>query len=399
VRAITWALATVAMAAPPAADRDADWRADLEYFAGEFAARRIDFRKSYPSFAREMTALEAEAARLTDAEIVLRLMRIVAGGNDAHTSVSLPVWRLGFRQLPFSTHWYADGLFVVAAAPGFDAALGARVVKIGRMTAEEALQAVAPYISHENDAGLREFSSAYLQTVEILQAAGVAETDGTAILTLERPGGSPFVLRARPQPSGVVNAIRFPPTLSNRNREAFYWHEYLPAARALYVQYNRRLNDPKIPFDAFARVVFGVMDSRPVERVVVDLRFNPGGNSRVIQPLKEGLLSRRKPVYVLIGPGTFSSAMDNAIEMRRQLKAVLIGEGTGERPNDYGEVKRMTLPHSALEIQYSTKYFRRLKDTDPPALEPDVLARGSFADAAAGRDRALEEALRRGGGR
>jgi hypothetical protein len=54
----------------------------------------------------------------------------------------------------------------------------------------------------------------------------------------------------------------------------------------------------------------------------------------------------------------------------------------------------LKLPHSGLEIQYSTEYFRLMKDSDPDALYPDIAAPRTLADILAGRDPALDAALR-----
>jgi len=39
------------------------------------------------------------------------------------------------------------------------------------------------------------------------------------------------------------------------------------------------------------------------------------------------------PIYVLIGPATFSSATNNAIKLRRILSAKLVGEPTAPAPD------------------------------------------------------------------
>ncbi|HEU4387648.1 MAG TPA: peptidase S41, partial [Blastocatellia bacterium] len=117
----------------------------------------------------------------------------------------------------------------------------------------------------------------------------------------------------------------------------------------------------------------------------------------VIWPLFSGLKKREAlsaHLFVLIGPATFSSAQDNALDLRRDLKATLVGEATGERPNGYGEVRTIELPNSGLIVQYCTKYFRTVKDSDPPALEPDVRVFSNLADVLAGRDPVLEAALK-----
>jgi hypothetical protein len=79
----------------------------------------------------------------------------------------------------------------------------------------------------------------------------------------------------------------------------------------------------------------------------------------------------------------------NAIDLDQRAGAVLVGEPSAGRPNHYGEVKSMRLPHSGMRVFYSTKYFSRYeKDTD--ALYPDISARWSFADITTWNDEAME---------
>src|SRR5437867_1365407 len=93
--------------ASPPADRETSWRQDLKFFADEFAAHHADFAKLYPQpgFNNELAAMQADIPKLTDTEIVLRLMRLVASANVGHTNVYLPIFKLGFRQLPLSLRW------------------------------------------------------------------------------------------------------------------------------------------------------------------------------------------------------------------------------------------------------------------------------------------------------
>jgi C-terminal processing protease CtpA/Prc len=135
-----------------------------------------------------------------------------------------------------------------------------------------------------------------------------------------------------------------------------------------------------------------------VDRTVVDLRFNAGGDSRVVKPLIDGLKSRKSlsaegHLYALIGPITYSSGMMAAMDFKDELHAVLVGEPTGGKPNSFGEVKRATLPNSNLTIYYPTKYFRPISDGDPESIMPDVTVRLTLEDFLAGRDPVLEAAL------
>jgi C-terminal processing protease CtpA/Prc len=139
------------------------------------------------------------------------------------------------------------------------------------------------------------------------------------------------------------------------------------------------------------------IDKHPIKRVVVDLRWNGGGDSRVISPLKKALAARPKlagHVYVLIGPNTFSSALDNAMEWKRELRATLVGEPTGGKPGGYyGEVKKLTLPNSKLVVRYTSKYFGGPPDQDASSLTPDIAAPLTLGDLISGRDPALGAAI------
>ena len=161
----------------------------------------------------------------------------------------------------------------------------------------------------------------------------------------------------------------------------------------MFIQYNCE-NDPKRHFGDFTSHLFADADAQTVKRVVIGLRNNGGGNERVIGPLKSGLAERRKsvgPIYVLIGPGTFSSAVINAQQLHSSLSATLVGENSGGRPGGYGEVSRVTLPKSTRVGQFTTK---RWDTTGPKTLMPEVLAPINIADFLAGRDPALDAAIR-----
>ena len=102
-----------------------------------------------------------------------------------------------------------------------------------------------------------------------------------------------------------------------------------------------------------------------------------------------------RPLCLLMGPGTFSSAMMMANTVRQSGIGTLIGEPTGEPPNAYGEVLSFRLPHSGLAGQVSSARF--ILDPDSTAalrgVLPHVGVVRETADIVAGRDPAMEIAL------
>jgi C-terminal processing protease CtpA/Prc len=149
---------------------------------------------------------------------------------------------------------------------------------------------------------------------------------------------------------------------------------------------------------AFMAEVFAALESSAAERLIIDLRHNSGGNSAVLGRFVPDLAAHPRlaapgSLRVLVGSQTYSSGMTNAWELRSGARARLYGEPTGGKPNSWGEMRTFVLPRSGLEVSYSTQFFRKL-ETDPPAVEPDVLVPLTSADWFAGVDPVLERALR-----
>jgi hypothetical protein len=391
----------------PSGTRDERWQQDLSFFAKEFPGDHLDFAKIYSKekFAAEISSIEESAAQSSDAQIILRLVRLVASGNVAHTHVLFPPEPMAFHRLPLTLYWYSDGLGVNAAAPEYKDALGARVVRIGGMTPEQVEAAVEPYIAHENDTWLHELSPSYMIVEELLRELKLTNADGRVEITFAKTDGKQFVLTIAPEDWSVKGAtlnaseaLNLPVALYRKNLQSYYWYEYLPDSQTLYIQYNKCMEDPARAFADFSKELFTFADAHPVQRTIVDLRFNQGGNSVIIKPLENGLKSRKAlsvqgHLFTLIGASTFSSGLLAATEFDNDLHAVLIGEPTGEKPNSYGEIRILTLPNSQLRTTYCTKYFRLMKNSDAPALEPKILVKPSLADFLAGRDPVMESAI------
>src|SRR5260370_31719279 len=119
--------------------REGRWREDLTYFATQLSANQLDFVRLYPKdrFDGELDAIRQQVAQLSDAEIILRLMRLAALGGVAHNTVQFSKGPQAFHSLPIRFRWCSDGLIVTRVAEEHAAALGARVLRIGQLTPEE----------------------------------------------------------------------------------------------------------------------------------------------------------------------------------------------------------------------------------------------------------------------
>jgi hypothetical protein len=299
---------------------------------------------------------------------------------------------MGFAmRLPLGFGWLDDGLAVIAASSDYSGALGARVLDIGGRTPQQLLTALEPYISFENDFEKRTNFPDLIEAQGVLKHQGLVGPDRAVPITFQKPGGEPFTVPVAPalgnvRKFGLYEGLKIASPLRNTHPGSAYWHEYLADSGTLYIQYNQCENDPKYPFADFARQALA-------DAVAIDLLYNAGGNSRVIAPLASGLAARLKSVgkvYVLVGPYTFSSAVDNAIQLQRDLKATLVGEPSGGMPKGYGEVALLKLPNSKLVVQITTKRWGPEHFEGPLSLTPAIPAPLRLADLLASRDPALD---------
>ena len=396
--------------------RPEQWRQDLQSLATELPRRHknLFFKTPREEFDRAVAELDAAIPAKADHEIVVGLMRITALVGDAHTSLSFPGGSSAFRRYPLRLAWFRDGIYVthVTAATfpsprglrGYRRALGARLVQVGETAIEQVVAAVSTVISHENEAWLREQSPSYLVIPEVLNALGVLPDMERGRFVFEDFSGQRLSLEfapvSRSEPIEWLQAppwTRVPLPLYRQKPDVFYWYRYLDDSQTLYFQYNRCANAPDLPFSTFAQELLAFLDTHPVARFVIDLRQNPGGNSSIISPLISGLRSRtainqRGHLFVIIGQGTFSSGVNNTIDLRNQTNAIFFGGPTGGKPNSYGELGSFVLPNSGLTCFYSTKFFQ-LVPGDPPSVFPDITVELSSDDYLTGRDPVLEAIL------
>lgn len=372
----------------------AQWREDLQYLARELPKRHKNafHAVSREQFERAVAELDAAIPTLQDDQIVVGMMRITAMIGDGHTHVRLPPFRL----YPLALYWFGGDLRVTRALPDYRQALGARVIKINGVAVEEVNARVRTLLSQgENDWFFLAAGPALMTRAEVLHALGVTPDAGRAPFTFEDEQGKQFTLDispVAPDPalnSRLLGAAKSEPLFRQRPAEPF-WFTYLPEAQAVYVNFRS--------YDSLGenvRKLFELVDANPTRKLVIDLRQNGGGDftkvrgSLIPAVRQRPALNRKGHLFVVTGRNTFSAAMTNAIDFRKETNAILVGEPPGERPNSYQENDEMRLPNSRLVVSYSTRYYKFL-DEDAPAVMPDKRIDPDWEAYKAGRDPVMD---------
>ena len=183
------------------------WREDLRYMAQEVPKRHkyLFHTMTRQQFDDAVRKLDERIPLLARHQTIVELGRIVAMVEDGHTSINfLFDSKIGFRYYPVALHLFKDGLFVYAADGQYATAVGARVVKIGNASAEQALNAVRDLIARDNEMGFKDNAPLLLTTPEVLHAAGLIDNMEKAQFVVERQGQQ-TVIELKPMPAPRPN--------------------------------------------------------------------------------------------------------------------------------------------------------------------------------------------------
>lgn len=381
--------------------REQRWREDLRYLAEELPKRHKDlfFKLKREDFEGEVSGLDRAIPGLSDEEVKTALIRLVARVGDAHTSIG---WGYRFRY-PINLYQFGRDLYVTSAAEDYKQIVGMRLVEIGVTPIDKAKAAISELVSHDNEEWLKSQLPSFLSNADFLYGLKLLPATGEGKFTFTNSMGRKASLTLKAVPAeatlkyiSVLDQSKVPLYLQKQNQN--YWFEYLQESKTLYLNYNRCQEIKDRPFKAFTDEVMAFVDANPVERLVIDLRRNSGGNEGIFFPLLLKIRSHEKlnqkgKLFVVIGRRTFSSGFGNARSLKTNTQAILVGEPTGQKPNAFGEVGYFQLPHSKLAVNFSTKFWIRMEG-DPPTMAPDILIEPAFEEFAAGRDPVLEAILK-----
>jgi len=373
------------------------WSEDLSYLARELPGRHINafHTVSRETFAGEVARLNVDIPKMNGDEVLVGLMRIVALIGDGHTHLDLPP---SYQRYPLEFRWFGDELYVVAAASPYHAVVGARVLTIGSKPISEVLELTSQLVPRgENDGRTRLTATMLFASPEVLHGLGVIADRASAPFAFELADGERVNIALSPAPMGDFSSWRLvtgekPPLYLQRLNEQ-WWTELLPEAKTVYFSFTGY--PPDAAFRERTAALARLLDESQAQRLVIDLRRNQGGDfqqfRRILLPIIKArpAINRKGALFVITGPGTFSAASTNALDLRNEANAILVGSPTGQRPNHYGDHGEIRLPNSGFRISYSMQFHRLGADADT-AVAPDRLIDPTWPEFRAGRDPVME---------
>jgi tetratricopeptide (TPR) repeat protein len=173
------------------------------------------------------------------------------------------------------------------------------------------------------------------------------------------------------KPAGWIDMrddAKSPPPLYLKHPDNLYWFEYLADSKTIYVQYNAVQNKQDESIEDFAKRLFAFVQSNQVERFILDMRNNGGGNNYLNRPLLLGIIKskidERGKLFTIIGRRTFSAAQSFVNELDKYTNTFFVGEPTSEAVNHFGDPVRFDLPKSGLTIRASSLWWQIMDPRD-----------------------------------
>ncbi len=335
-------------------------------------------------------------------EAIMRLMKLVASLNDGHTSIARS-WdeKADFKKLPLRLYWFQEGIYISRIARDFEEYKGMKVEAIGGVPIEDVINKAKPYIHGDNESAVRNVLPRRLSQFNFLKGLGLLNRDELVIFNLLNHDGKAHTLTLDASVIGreteLISArtAKAPP-LYLSNFEDPYWFTFMAAEKLMYFQFNSVSEMKDKPLSVFVDELFGAIDSLPVEKLVIDIRNNNGGDNSILNPLIHALIkcdkiNQKGKLFTVIGKLTFSAAVSLTTELEKHTNTIFVGEPTSASPNHYGETKLGELPTTGIKFLYSSQFWQgSIPWDDRPWIAPSLPAVESIDDYINGRDPCLE---------
>lgn len=391
--------------------RTEGWRHDLSFLETEIKRMHYHpFHKiSQADFEREAERIRAEIPRLTDNQVIVRIMRLMSLIGDGHTGTFPDLTGRWPDALPIQFGLFQEGLFVISADAKYADLVGTQVLRIGELTPEQVTQAVKPIISEDNEQGITRAVVNFIRYPQVLNGLGlqsqsdrieltVRDADGktrTASVVAEQIDSRFDRIFGHPKWTQVYEKTPGPMPLYLKDRRTNYWFERLPNSKTVYFQFNLVVNSPTESLSAFVERLFKFVDENDIDKLIIDMRWNNGGNAMMLMPLVNGLVrskvNRPGRLFVIVGRYTFSAAIPAAAWIERHTNAIFVGEPTPSGPNVIAESNIITLPYSRVPVSISDFFWQGSWPNDRRAwIAPLHFVPPSFDAFKAKRDPALE---------
>ncbi|HSE40210.1 MAG TPA: hypothetical protein VLH08_05545 [Acidobacteriota bacterium] len=415
-------------------DQDSKGRlADLEFAKREYVQKAPAFTGEARTKAETLIEqLKEQVNSMSDAQFVFALARIAGLADNAHDMFDLGdgAWSPNLR-LPVRMIWFPDQLIIARASPEQADILGARVVSVEGLTPSQLMDQLRP-IQGGIDTYRRWQLNWIFHTPESLYALGMAKAPDRLHLRLKLQSGKTINRIIIALPKNDVPPSRHPSRywipapwpgeaekgwrvaidpskapLYLQDSDAWFRMKPLPEMDALYIQFRSNMDEEGAKIAPFVASVNQAVSTHPPRNVIVDLRFDTGGDNTQNRDLMN-VIARKIPgrIYLLVGNYTFSAGIASAAALAHDggRKVTIVGSEIADRMHWWSEHQApICLPASKVCFQINSGYWDLVHgcknnpkcfgdqfNLNVPSLEPQLQAPLLSTDWLANRDPGMQ---------
>lgn len=358
---------------------------DLEFLKTELPKRHKNlFAKiSEQEFNRKIDEIERVSKTLNIENFEIELYKLIKDIGDEHTRIE-PTYT---TVLPVNFDFFREGIFVTGTDTLHAQLLYKKLTAVEKTSIQEIIKEFEKIVKTDNPSYFDVSFQRFINNPRVLKGMNITQSDSAVNFLLDN---ARYEIPALPVENFSSKSAAG--LLRNGNNDN-YWYKLIDDGKILYFNYQECVVQKDKPFETFNNLLWQCIDSVKPKRIILDLRNNSGGNSAILSPfldkLHDSYLNKKGSLFVLIGKKTFSSALMNAVDLKRNFQSILIGESTSGSVNHYGETRGFRLPNSKIIVGYSTRYWETWKGYKG-ALRPDVNIRYSIKYFVQNKDEAIE---------
>lgn len=423
---------------PQPPDQAAAQRDDLEFLRGFLDA---DWGYTSDLHAQASAVIDKALDQhlpLSSGALTLVAARVAAIADNGHTYVSAAYLSNKIDRIPVRSCALGDGVFIVRALPQTESLLGSRIVAVNGYPIDALREALRVYTG-----GTTEWRDSrlplYLEAPSMLSAAGFGASDTQEALTIvghdgktrtvvlsalhdSSDGAAPLPCKnLQPQAIGS-NKAGWVSVLADqanmllfRGRPGPFYRQQLSTGGGYYVRFDQNDDDDGADIRGFAAATLTALLAAQPKFVIVDMRFNSGGDYIMTAGFMRGLPQKlpKARFYVLMSPLTFSAAITSSVFIKYAggSRSLFVGDYPGDRVRSRAEGGEYCLPFSGICLMartaihdYSTIDCRPISQCFLPdrlfpvvlnTLKPDISAPLTFYALQNGDDPAIDAILRR----
>lgn len=391
-----------------------DWITDINFLKYELQKKHINlFSKLTKSeFEKDIDKIISHLDSDTDLETAMKLNQLLAKIGDSHTTVNISKFIKTNKIIPIGFSWFDNDIHVLSTSKNNYEILDKKLIAINNFEINLIIDSLKTIFPNDNKATIKNNVPKILNKRKILEYFGFAKpTDTIYNVTVENNSGVESTVKVYlekyERKNKIVTKIDGLRPFYIEGKGKIFKEKYYKEDKIYYIQYNkciskeslikegRILEAEKYPsFNEFQEKLLKTINSKDIDKLIFDMRFNSGGNSSIItnfikEIVKNKSINVKGKLFVVIGKKTYSSAILNTLDFINHTNALIIGEETAGKPNHFGNVKSFYLPYSNMKVNFSTKYFNRYKK-NINTLKPDIEVVRTFSDYKNGIDPILE---------